>query len=123
MAVIQQFGKIPLTEHFVDADGHAVGEIQAPAGISHGHPDTVILIGGQQCLRQPGVLPPKDEVRAVRIRNIGVTLRCFGRKVIEGAAVFGKEIRICLPNRFGYRSGCILYSCCISYKNRLVCDV
>ena len=90
--MVQQLRKIPLAQDLVNAHGDAVGQVQAAAGVPHGHPDAVVLIGGQQGLRQPGILPPEDEVGPVRVGDVGVALGRFGGEVVERAAVFGEEI-------------------------------
>ena len=74
MAVVQQLGEIPLAQDLIHAHGDAVGQIQAPATLTHGHPDAAVLILGQQRFRQTGVLPPKDQVGAVGVGYIAGAL-------------------------------------------------
>ena len=92
MAVVQQLRKIPLAQHLVHTHSDAVGQVQAAAGVPHGHPDAVLLIGCQQRFRQPGVLPAKHEVGPVRVGDVGVALGRFGRKVVERPGVPGEEV-------------------------------
>ena len=90
--MIQQLREIPLAQDLIHTHSHAVGKVQAAAGIPHGHPDAVLLVGRQQCLGQAGILPPEHKVGPVRVLDVGVALRCFGGKVVERAFVPGKEI-------------------------------
>lgn len=90
--MIQQLREIPLAQDLIHAHSHAVGKVQAAAGIPHGHPDAVLLVGRQQCLGQAGILPPEHEIGPVRVLDVGVALGRFGGKVVERAFVPGKEI-------------------------------
>ena len=92
MSVVQKLRKVPLAQHFIHAHGHAVGKVQAAAGVAHGHSDAVLLIGGKQGFGQAGILASEHEVCTVRVAHIGVALRCLGGKIVIGAAVFGKEL-------------------------------
>ena len=89
--MVQQLREIPLAQDLVHTHSHAVGQVQAAAGVPHGHPDAMLLVGRQQCLRQAGILPPEHEVAPS-----GTGCRCsagrFGGKVVERAFVPGKEI-------------------------------
>ena len=82
MAVVQQLREVPLAQYLVYAHGDAVGQVQAAAGVPHGHPDAVLLISCQQRLRQTGIFPPEHEVCSVRVGDVGVALGRFGRKVV-----------------------------------------
>ena len=90
--MIQQLREIPLAQDLIHAHSHAVGKVQAAAGIPHGHPDAMLLVGRQQCLGQAGILPPEHEIGPVRVLDVGVALGRFGGKVVERAFVPGKEI-------------------------------
>ena len=92
MSVVQKLRKIPLAQHLVHAHGHAVGQVQAAAGVPHGHADAVFLIGGQQGFRQAGVLPPEHEVSPVRVGHIGVAQGCLGGEVVVWAVVLCKKV-------------------------------
>ena len=78
--MVQQLREIPLAQDLVHTHSYTVGQVQAAAGIPHGHPDAVLLIGRQQCLRQAGILPPEHKVGPVRVLDVGVAL---GRLVVS----------------------------------------
>ena len=92
MSVVQKLRKVPLAQHFIHAHGHAVGQVQAAAGVPHGHADAVFLIGGQQGFRQAGVLPPEHQIAAVRVGNVGMTVAALAGEIKEGAAVLCKKV-------------------------------
>ena len=93
MAVVQQLREIPLPQHLVHAHRHAVGKVQAAAGVPHGHADAVLLIFRKQRFRQTGVLAPEHQISPVRVLYIGVALGRLGGKVVVGAVVAGKKVR------------------------------
>ena len=89
--MIQQLREIPLAQDLVHTHSHAVGKVQAAAGVPHGHPDTVLLIGRKQCFRQAGILAAKHQISPVRVLYIGVALGSLGGKVIVRAVVAGEK--------------------------------
>ena len=91
--MVQQLRKIPLPQHLIHAHRHAVGKVQAAAGVPHGHPNAVLLIFRKQRLRQAGILAPEHQISPVRVLYIGVALGCLGGKVIVRAVVAGKKVR------------------------------
>ena len=90
--MVQQLREVPLAQYLVYAHGDAVGQVQAAAGVPHGHPDAVLLIGCQQRFRQTGIFPPEHEVCPVRVGDVGVALGRFGRKVVERPVVLREEV-------------------------------
>lgn len=83
---------VPLAQHFIDPHGHAVGEVQASGFAEHGNPDTGIRVFEQELFRKAGGFLSKNQIGAVRIGNIGMSVAGFGGKIEEGPRIFCEKV-------------------------------
>lgn len=84
-------GKIPLAQDFVNADGDAVGEVQAARFRNHGDAHAAVFVFEKQVFRQSGCLFAEEEVAIIGIVYIRVLMDGFCGEKEKFAAVFCKK--------------------------------
>lgn len=93
LALCQQFGVVPLSEHFIAAYGNRVREVQRPRLVYHRYTNTSVGILHKHVLGYSACLFAEDDIRSVWVAYIGVGLASFrGKEEVFTSLCLFKEI-------------------------------
>ena len=61
-----------MAKHLIGGHGYGVGKVEAPQSLTHGEAKASLGVFQKQFLREPGVLPAKDQPGPVRKALLGI---------------------------------------------------